>query len=53
MQKFEYDVMIMELGEERDHLDRMGEEGWELVAVIPHMEGSNRLYFKRCVDSNI
>ena len=32
---------------ERDYLQKMGDEGWELVAVIEMYSREQRLYFKR------
>jgi len=31
----------------RDALDKMGENGWELVAAVPLIEAGHLLYFKR------
>ncbi len=50
--QFEYLVDIRRDGDDAeitlmDYLDKRGEEGWELVAVIPQPFGYTRFYMKR------
>lgn len=50
IQQWEYKKVLHELtfpvGEERDVVDELGDQGWELVTVMTHL-GGNVWVFKR------
>lgn len=49
--KWEYKIMHEPLGGEGEfHMNKLGQEGWELVAVTTHTHSSSAIfYFKRRV----
>ncbi len=40
-------ISLTEREEESDYLQKMGDEGWELVSAIETYSHNQRLYFKR------
>ncbi len=50
MTKWEYQVAPIPLHNEALMLNNFGQDGWELVTLIPSPQGNDIAYFKRPVE---